>query len=201
MNLKEHQGRNLVQERKYIVFETELLKLFSICPACNELCSAAVKRQDGSLIEVQQQCHSCDFTREWLSQPYVRRMPAGNLILSSALLLTGALPAKTLRVLKFANIASISRSTYHRHQEAYLAPAVIAEFQCHQQEILSKLEKKEDGVELAGDGRYDSPGFLAKYGIYSVLEESTGKIIDTQLVQVITNIFIFVISYFIIPVE
>ena len=37
---------------------------------------------------------------------------------------------------------------------------------------------------LSGDGRCDSPGYSAKYGTYSLMDNATGFIIDYSLVQV-----------------
>jgi hypothetical protein len=36
---------------------------------------------------------------------------------------------------------------------------------------------------LAGDGKFDSPGFCAKYCTYSVMDLHSSKIIDFNLVQ------------------
>ncbi|XP_072140145.1 uncharacterized protein, partial [Dermacentor andersoni] len=39
------------------------------------------------------------------------------------------------------------------------------------------------GAKVAGDSRADSPGYSAKYGVYSVLETNLNRIIDIELVQ------------------
>ena len=39
-------------------------------------------------------------------------------------------------------------------------------------------------VKLIGDGRCDSPGHSAKYGTYTMMDASTGLIIDHEVVQV-----------------
>ena len=44
--------------------------------------------------------------------------------------------------------------------------------------------KHSDPIDLCGDGIADSPGHNAKYGTHTLMEESTGKIIDFQFVQV-----------------
>ena len=40
------------------------------------------------------------------------------------------------------------------------------------------------GLVIGGDGRSDSPGFSAKYGSYTMLEERINKVINVELVQV-----------------
>ena len=39
-------------------------------------------------------------------------------------------------------------------------------------------------VTLVGDGGCDSPGFSAKYGIYSIMETTSGKVVTFALKQV-----------------
>ena len=41
-----------------------------------------------------------------------------------------------------------------------------------------------DEVTLLGDGRCDSPGHSAKYGTYTLMEESSGEVVDTTVVSV-----------------
>ena len=55
----------------------------------------------------------------------------------------------------------------------------------------------EEELELAGDGRSDSPGHSAKYGGYNVIEQRLNKVIDIQLVLVnsILHIFYFNIVF------
>ena len=54
------------------------------------------------------------------------------------------------------------------------------------EEYLPKVSelKHSDPIDLCGDGRAENPGHNAKYGTYTLIEESTGKMIDFQLVQV-----------------
>ena len=47
--------------------------------------------------------------RKWESQPYIKSIPAGNLLLSAAMLFAGARPTKTLRVLNLLRCATIKK--------------------------------------------------------------------------------------------
>jgi len=56
--------------------------------------------------------------------------------------------------------------------------------------IWSKLKKSNfhelksaDKIWLAGDGQFDSPGFCAKFCIYTLMDLNSSKIIDFKLVQ------------------
>ena len=44
------------------------------------------------------------------------------------------------------------------------------------------IEKK--GLVIAGDGRADSPGHSAKYGLYSIIDINKNKVVDVKLVQI-----------------
>ena len=91
-------------------------------------------------------------------------MPAGNLLTSAAILYAGALPVKTLCVFSTLNCATISYSTFFRHQStSCLIPTVSRVYQRHQKSLLTSLKDKR-GLVVAGDGRADSPGHSAKYG-------------------------------------
>ena len=49
---------------------------------------------------------------------------------------------------------------------------------------MNSLCEKEDGLVLAGDGRCDSPGYSAKFGSYTLMEQQVNRVVDFQLVQV-----------------
>ena len=53
---------------------------------------------------------------------------------------------------------------------------------------MAELRDIKGSLQLAGDCRNDSPGHSAKYGTYSLVEQTTKKVIDLQLIQVIKNI-------------
>ena len=156
--------------------------LFAVCKQCG---SKAVKVQKvilGSFLRIKQLCLSCNEKCVWDSQPMIRKIPAGNIRLSAAILYAGAMPTKVIRVLTFLKCETISTDTYFRHQRDYLQPTVSTVYESKQVLLLSSLRNQP--LVLAGDGRADSPGHSAKYGTYSILEMSCNKIIDFKLVQV-----------------
>ena len=44
-----------------------------------------------------------------------------------------------------------------------------------------KSLKKQNLVVLTGDGRCDSPGHCAKYCTYTIMDSTTGKIVDLEV--------------------
>ena len=167
----------------YLVFESALLLLFSSCFYCS--CYTSVKKVVlGSFLRIIQTCSHCSRRRTWESQPYIGKIPAGNILTSAAILYSGALPSKVLQMFRILNLATISRQTFFRHQSQYLQPAIHHVWKRSQELLLRSLKEKKNPIVLAGDGRSDSPGHSAKYGSYSILELTCNKIVDFKLVQV-----------------
>ena len=97
-----------------------------------------------------QKCRKCGYVKAWTSHPYTRRLPAGFILISCVILLSGALPSRILKVMSFNNLLSISASTFPCHQKGYIASAVMAEWLDAQDQIMDRIG--------------------AKYGCYSLLE-------------------------------
>ena len=171
-------------EKKYIVFHSMLMNLFAVCPLCTEPASAEVSKVIGTQIHVTQKCTNCSYSRVWRSQPNIRRIPAGNLLLSAAILYSGSMISQTLRMLKILKVECFSRQTFHKHQKNYLIPVVIKMWNVEQDRVIQSMSSLEGGVVLSGDGRSDSPGHCAKYGAFTVIERRVNKVLDIQLVQV-----------------
>lgn len=81
------------QQKMYLVFEDALLSLFEKCESCGRRCTY-VKKVIGTFIRIKQSCQDCDHIREWDSQPYIKNIPAGNILLSASILFTGGLPSQ-----------------------------------------------------------------------------------------------------------
>jgi len=71
-----------------------LLELFHNCPRYASRALPSGKHTIGSMWRVQQHCFFCGFYRTWESQPMIGAIPAGNLLMSSAILFSGLLKSK-----------------------------------------------------------------------------------------------------------
>lgn len=89
----------------------------------------------------------------------------------------------TLQVLNAMHVRTFTRMTHRNHVHNYILPSVLHKWRSHQTDLLEGLKQRET-VSLGGDMRADSPGHCAKYGSYSMIDLSTNKIVDIQLVQV-----------------
>lgn len=186
------------------MFEDNLLSLFHYCPNCGEETSDITKQTVGTCIHITQKCSHCLQVKEWYSQPFVKsNMPAGNILLSAAILFSGALPTQILRVLKAFGCESIDSHTFFDHQRHFLHPSIASIWREHQAKYLKELRKEKRGLILGGDGRADSPGHSAKFGSYTTMELKKKVVLDIQLVQVcihfvnclancVSNLFLFI---------
>ena len=174
------------KEEKYIVFRRQLWELFATCPTCSSPCLVEESYLKGTMIQVHQACPRCNFDRRWNSQPFIKNIPAGNLLLSSAITFTGLSATKALRLIGFIGLATISLSTYKDHNTFYVHPAIWHVWLKEQNSVIRSLKDTEGKLECGGDGRADSPGHCAKYGTYTLLETRLNKILVMDLVQVLT---------------
>ncbi|CAL9690969.1 unnamed protein product [Knipowitschia caucasica] len=168
------------KRRKYIVFESSLLLLLSICTSCSGR-NRCFKNSIGTLLTVKTVCEKCGEKAEWRNQPCVRQLPILNILLSASILFTGSMPTKTLRLFSFLNIKCISIRTYFHHQSQYLHGVLHDVWNRAQAKLLGDIAGKE--LLLGGDARCDSMGHSAKFGSYSLMDLGSNKLLSVQLIQ------------------
>ncbi|KAL3842060.1 hypothetical protein ACJMK2_020125 [Sinanodonta woodiana] len=154
-SFNEDQGSS--QENKFLVAESALLRI--------------INHRMGTFINIVQKCDFCSHKRSWNSQPFVGSIPAGNLLLSAAILFAGAIPSEAMRIFEFLKMV--------------LPPAMNYTFlEAKKQEgYFEEVRLGGDSIVVAGDGRADSPGHSAKYVIYSTVDVNTGKVVNMEIVQ------------------
>ncbi|XP_064636950.1 uncharacterized protein LOC135493502 [Lineus longissimus] len=171
-----------VEQEKFIVFEGALLQILKSIPKCRCAGSKKVyKRLMGSALLAKIVCQECSETVYWESQPKRRNTYWGNILISAAILFSGSLASKALRVFSFANIKVHCRRTFYYHQKHYLRQAVRTVWKRLQSGLLDGLRGRQ--LMLGGDARCDSMGHSAKYGTYSLLDIEQNKIVATEMVQ------------------
>lgn len=171
------------KEKCYLIFESALMLLLSVCKFCGSSATTITKNTVGSLLQVSIYCENCLRSWVWRSQPLFHNVPAGNILTSAAILYSGSLPTKALQLFKILNCPTITSRTFFDHQKFYLQPAIDLVWNFHRDIVVSQLKCKKGGLAFGGDGRADSHS--AKYSSYTLLELSCSKIVDFQLVQVI----------------
>ena len=112
---------NIRTEPKFIVFFTSLLALFKFCPNCKADDPLVEVYEAGTMAQVKCTCtnEACKNKETiWNSQPYLpnTKIPAGNFLLSFAILIAGTSASKVVRVFQHMGTKCISLSTFFRHQ-------------------------------------------------------------------------------------
>ena len=87
------------------------MELFTHCPSCHNTCAGEVAYVQGTFIAVRQHCSHCEHQRQWTSQPRIKDTPAGNVLLSAAILFSGATPGKVIRMLSHMKVACFTDRT------------------------------------------------------------------------------------------
>ncbi|CAN7995733.1 unnamed protein product [Ixodes hexagonus] len=176
----EKQAPSLVEERKFIVFESCLDVLLDACQTCAASIIHMDKSVQGCCLQVSTICKN-GHVDNWCSQPIIKRKPVGNILMAASALLTGCCIKKTLRTLTGMGIACFTYRTFFTIQKAFLLPAIEKVWNKHQLELFTAAAGKQ--LTIAGDGRADSPGHSAKYGTYTMLDVDSNKVIHVETVQ------------------
>ena len=149
-------------------------------------------KRNGTMVTVVQTCTKCikkPFI--WRSQPYVLgRYPCGNVLFSFAVLMAGTSISRVLLFCKHMKLSIISIRTFFLHQKTFLFPAVLKYWETYRASMIEQLKQSKDVV-WSGDGRFDSMGHSAKYGLYTMFCCTTLKIVHFELLQVQTHTHIF----------
>lgn len=164
---------------KLVVFEDDLLKLFTICRRCQMCKTAKVTQRMGTFVSILQEC-GCGYGYRWSSQPFVGDIPTGNLLLSASILFSGSQPTNVLRLLSHMNLQCYSVNTFFTHQRHFMLPAVESVLNSSAGLLCQFAKERGGDVCLAGDGRSDSPGHSAKYGSYTVMYLEACNVLDIK---------------------
>ncbi|XP_063042841.1 uncharacterized protein LOC134437278 [Engraulis encrasicolus] len=178
-------GTHCFEEPKFIVFFSMLMTLFSMfCFQCKMEKPTVTVKKNGTMAIVTQSCRVCgkdSFT--WRSQPFIfGKYPAGNLLLSLGILMSGVSISKAMLLFKHVGLCMFAARTFFYHQTKFLIPAILHHWEAYRQALMSTLRGKE-GLVWSGDGRYDSMGHSAKYGAYTMFCNTTAKLVHFELLQ------------------
>lgn len=162
-----------------------LLQIFSLfCFRCTAAKPVVKIQQNGSMATVTQVCKSCGSSFLWRSQPFMfGKYPAGNVMLSFGILMSGISISKTLLLFKHMGLCSVSARTYFLHQRKFLFPSILHHWEQYRAALLERL-KTVKNITWSGDGRFDSMGHSAKYGVYTMFCNTISKIVHFELLQV-----------------
>ena len=171
-----------------MVTYSPLIELFAkFCFNCKAENPKVQVKRIGSMATVVQMCNKClaeDFV--WRSQPMVMgRYPSGNILTSFGILMSGINISQAMLMFRHMNLAMISVRSYHSHQSTFLFPAILKHWEVYQSGLIEDVKKSnEESQTWSGDGRFDSMGHSAKYGVYTMWSNTTSKLVHFELLQV-----------------
>jgi solute carrier family 8 (sodium/calcium exchanger) len=122
-------------QRKFLVFESSLDELFRHCPECGK---PVIKPMTGNI-------------------------STGNVLVSASVLFSGSTIHRFATMADILKLQSLSESEFYRIQDACLFPIIQEAYDRHIDTIIAWLG--DAPLSLIGDGRCDSPGHSAKYGL------------------------------------
>ncbi|XP_063077476.1 uncharacterized protein LOC134467554 [Engraulis encrasicolus] len=173
-------------ERKWIVNESHLMKLFRTCHKCGVAIAEKKVIRLGSQIKVEWTCLNSHSER-WTSCPDAQGMGQNNLLIPAAVLFTGTTFTEINQWARMLNLQLPKKTQFYDVQKKYLFPVIHKAYEEQQQNLIQQvMQLKADGnaIELSGDARSDSPGHSSKYSTYSFQLLSTNEIIHFELLQV-----------------
>ena len=180
-------GTRPFDEPKFIVFYSALLSIFTLfCFNCKQDKPTVEVLRNGSMATVVQTCKHCGSNRKfkWRSQPFVfGKFPAGNLMMSFGILMSGINISQIILAFRHMGLCAISPRTYFAHQKKFLFPSLLVHWEKYQNALYEKVKSIKD-VQWSGDGRFDSMGHNAKYGVYTMFCNSISKLVQFELLQV-----------------
>lgn len=174
-------------ERKWVVNESQLKKLFRTCHQCGVAIADKTVIRSGSQIKVEWTCLNSHHDK-WISCPDVQGMGQNNLQIPAAILLTGTTFTEINQWAKLLNLQLPKKTQYNDVQNKYLFPVVHQAYEEHRQNLMQEvMQLKADGnaIELSGDARSDSPG------IFEMECNDNGMGMRKVMVNVITLVFLF----------
>ncbi|XP_067930906.1 uncharacterized protein [Watersipora subatra] len=169
------------KQPKYIVEHSQLQKLLEVCPMCAGPSAVELVDRRGAYIRYITRCSTCNHTRTWSNSDKVSRFPVINILICAAICFTASLPKKVFDFFSAINIAMPTLNTYHRHQKAYLHGAVRSVTA----EMLEEVhqEHREKSIGVSGDACFHSIGHSATYSFYTLMNNSSSKIVACELLK------------------
>lgn len=173
---KAYENTRPEQSAVFLVFWSCLLPLLQRCLHCSASATIMKTFVKGTMVIVELFCTNSHSTK-WYSQPLSRGMATGNIMISAGILFSGSTFQRMKEITNISNIAFLSCTTFCKIQNCLLFPALHRVYTTNRRLLIDVLKKGKE-VNLLGDGRCDSPGYSAKYGTYTVMDGTSGQILD-----------------------
>lgn len=173
---------------RVIVEVNQIVSLFSgQCPeiGCNGIRNVTDQKIEGGLLLITHRC-SKGHGGVWSSSAVLaekrgQKLYVSSVLLASSVLVSGNNFEKVSLLAKGMNLKYVSSSFFSRMQSLYALPS-ITDLWSRVKEVVWKVFQN-DVLVICGDGRMDSPGFSAKYCVYTMMEHYLNIIINVEVVD------------------
>lgn len=139
---------------------------------------------DGTVVTYTVCCTGGHIIIKWSTQPFIGKMPVGNLLAGTSILCCGQTYSHISQFAEFCNLKFISHTTFNKTWRQYVMPVVTHTWKKIARSKISKNKQQNRYLRLAWAGPCDSPGFNAKYCTYSLLDMETQHILVFVFVKV-----------------
>ena len=155
-------AQSIVKERKFIIFGSSLDSLLMrvLCNLCGKPVNDCEKYTKGTAIICHLNCINGHQMFRWSSQPYLGKMPAGNLFCSAATFFSGETHTHLNNFCKFINLQFIGHTKFYEIQSNLTIPIVNETYDRPITGVQNEIKGKETW--FSGDARFDSPAQLCK---------------------------------------
>ena len=150
--------------------------LFRFCMECGSSVSSRQYHIIGATVFVTLEC-TAGHRVTWDSMDYGHKKCNDHALLSSAIVLSGSTYTPFSEAMQIAKVSFLSEKAFYTIQKDLIFPAINNVYQRKAREILERA-KNQGPVSLIGDGRCDSPGFSAKFGTYTLMNETDNERIN-----------------------
>ena len=174
---------------EYFLVDTDCLEqLLQICPKCKgDIQKINWDPFRGASITAKTVCENNCENVEWSSSKKIRSAAKINFDIATAALVTGTGTTDITRFMAELGVHLQSRKHIIDLQEAYGFPAVKQIYKKHRSVLVEELKCRDEGCNFSGDARFDSPGFSAKFGTYSLMEEESHKVVQFHMAHCRTS--------------
>ncbi|XP_062581910.1 uncharacterized protein LOC134243692 [Saccostrea cucullata] len=131
----------------------------------------------GSALYIYWECAKKHIAYKWCSQPVLnRRLHGGDVQIASAILASGNNFSKIALFARFLRLHFLGTVKFSNIQRTYVVPTINSFWKDEQMEVFHQMEGQ--SIVALGDGRNDSPGHSAQYCTYTMMDNSTKKIVS-----------------------
>ena len=190
-NLQQQGPRQKKDKRKSIgefvwamVSMNHLLQLFKWCPECGSKNTIVGSCVMGLCVKIQYRCSNrkTPHTGIWTSSPVSHKRYLINILFTSTLNLCGIGYSAIQAVMAAMKMPFINRSRFIDITKAWFNPVVYNYFIPIRDAAMAQLKARDTKI-LSGDGQFDSPGHCAKFCVYTIMDHTSGLIIDFFIAQ------------------